>query len=57
MSYIRSYYGVNAKVGGMVIADGKYGKILGSKGHKLRIRLEGEKRTSFWHPTWNMVYI
>lgn len=57
MKYIRSYYKVPAKVGGMVIADGRPGKIIGANGHKLIIRLEGERRSSYWHPTWNIRYI
>ena len=57
MEYIRETYGVPAKVGMKVIADGKPGKITGYRGAYLKIKLEGESKSGLWHPTWNMEYI
>lgn len=56
MDYIRNRYGVPAKRGARVVADGKPGTIVAARGGHLRIRLDGEKRTGSWHPTWNMDY-
>lgn len=52
MEYIRDYYKVPAKRGRKVIVIGKLGIITGSKGAYLRVRLEGEKGSSLYHPTW-----
>jgi len=59
MEYIRRMYGVSAKRGGRVVADGKSGTITGTVSGTawLRIRLDGEERTSVWHPTWRMEYV
>jgi hypothetical protein len=61
MQYIRDYYGVPAKRGGRVIyTGGRFpltGTIVGSRNAHLRIRLDGEKRISDFHPTWELKYI
>ena len=54
--YVRNYYGIPAKRGMRVLADGKLGTVIGFDGAHLRIRLDGEKRTSYWHPTWRIEY-
>lgn len=55
-AYVRRYYKVPAKRGGRVIANGKPGVITGFDGQYLRVRLDGEKRSTPWHPTWRMEY-
>lgn len=65
MDHIRASYGVSAWVGGRIrftpgIAFGfaqKEGVILGAKGPYLRVRFDGEKRTVFLHPTWEVTYL
>lgn len=56
LDYVRSYYGVPAKRGMRVIADGKPGVITSGDGAHIRIRLDGEKRSGRWHPLWRMDY-
>ncbi|MFB6392585.1 hypothetical protein [Polymorphospora lycopeni] len=56
MQYIRNYYGVPAKRGMRVVADGKPGVITGTIAASLRIRLDGEKHSAPWHPTWRIEY-
>lgn len=56
-AYVRSRYGVPAKRGMRVIANGKPGRITSSAGNYIRIRLDGEKKSDYWHPTWNMEYL
>lgn len=48
--YVRAYYGVPAKRGARVIADGKPGVITKGDGAHIRIRLDGEKHARPWHP-------
>ncbi|MFJ1269219.1 hypothetical protein ACD661_11690 [Legionella lytica] len=57
MKYIRTYYKVPAKRGKKVIANGQLGVITGSRGAYLKIRLEGQKNSLPYHPTWEMQYI
>ena len=56
LAYIRDYYRVPAKRGMRVVADGKPGRITGSDDASLRILIDGDKRSTRWHPTWNMRY-
>lgn len=56
MEYIRDRYGVPAKRGARVVADGKPGTIVAARGGHLRIRLDGERDTRSWHPLWHMDY-
>ena len=55
--YVRAYYGVPARRGARVIADGKPGRITSGDGAHIRVRLDGEKRCRPWHPTWRMDYL
>lgn len=55
--YVRRYYGVPAKRGMRVIADGKPGVITSFRDARINVRLDGEKRPAPWHPTWHMVYL
>jgi hypothetical protein len=56
LDYVRRYYGVPARRGMRVVADGKPGVITCGAGAHIRIRLDGEKRSHPWHPTWHMDY-
>lgn len=57
MEYIRKTYGVPARRGMRVIADGKEGIITGAKCDcRIRIRLDGYSSSRPWHPTWHMKY-
>ncbi len=57
MESIRQKYNVPAKRGMDVIAQGRKGVIVGSKGLYLRVRVEGEKNIISFHPEWEMEYI
>lgn len=60
MDYIRRAYEVPAKRGGRVrFLDGKMreGCIVGSRGHYLRVRFDGERRPRSLHPTWRVEYL
>ena len=63
MDYIRTTYGVPAKRGGRVEYTGRLGgakllgKISGSRSGYLRIRLDGERFSLNFHPTWKMRYL
>lgn len=56
MRYIRDHYGVPAKRGMEVVAQGRTGRIVASSGAYLRIKVEGEKNILSFHPTWEMEY-
>ena len=55
--YVRAMYDVPAKRGMRVIANGKPGRITSGAGHRIRVRLDGERHSGFWHPTWRMEYL
>ena len=63
MDYIRRTYGVPAKRGARVRlnwcppAPAVEGVITGAAGARLRIRLDGEKRSRTAHPTWCVEYL
>lgn len=57
IEYIRKTYKVPAKVGGKIIFEGHPGIITGTNGPHLRIRLDDEKRSGYYHPTWNIEYL
>lgn len=61
MDYIRHSYGVPARRGGRVTwlnAHDKQmtGTIVGTRGHYLRVRFDGEVRAKTLHPTWQVGY-
>lgn len=56
LDYVRWKYGVPAKRGMRVRADGKLGTITNGDGQYIRVRIDGEKQSGSWHPTWNMEY-
>jgi len=56
MKYIRGAYNVPAYRGRRVAYMGKMGVITGSRGHYLRIRLDGEKYSCNYHPTYEIDY-
>ena len=57
IEYIRKYYNVPAKVGGRIKYKGKCGTIIGATGAYLKIRLDGEKKSLCYHPTWEIEYL
>ncbi len=66
MDWIRSHYGVPAKRGGRVEyapcegskdLPGKRGVITGTRGPHLLVRMDGEKNTRPYHPTWQLRYL
>ena len=61
MDYIRGAYAVPAKRGGRVEythpVPPRMGTIIGSRGARLRIRLDGDTHCGNYHPTWALVYI
>lgn len=56
MQQIRDRYGVPAKRGARVEFEGHRGTIVGSDGHRLRIRLDARYSASF-HPLWHIDYL
>jgi len=57
MDYIRKHYNVPAKVGMRVKTEKGKGYIVGSCNAYLRIRLDGEKKSRVFHPTYKIEYI
>jgi hypothetical protein len=63
LEYIRKTYDVPAKRGTRVkfTPDSRdkpeFGKIVGAKAGVLRVRMDGSKRTTFCHPTWQIEYL
>lgn len=61
MSRIREFYGVSARRGRRIVYNGGFnphgGVITGSDGLRLRIRLDGEKRSRRFHPTYCLYYL
>lgn len=61
MKYIRDYYGVPAKRGMRVAYTDSLrrvvGTITGSRNGYLRIRIDGNKRVEFYHPTFGIEYL
>lgn len=61
MAWVRKNYSVPARRGGRVIYTGsyseQYGTIVSAKNGRLNIRLDGVKRPSSFHPTWELRYL
>ena len=59
IDYIRRSYKVPAKVGGFVrcTRTGRIGKITGTRGPYLRIKMDDAKTARSFHPTWELEYI
>lgn len=61
MQYIRDSYGVPARRGGRVVYTGEAmattGTITSAEGARLRVRMDGDKRSGIYHPTWEMRYL
>ena len=63
LKYIRGAYKVpafrGARVEYMASSDGELmqGTITGSAGQHLRVRLDGNKQSSRFHPTYNLIYL
>lgn len=58
LRYIRDTYGVPARRGARARYDGRvYGTITASCGARIHIRLDGDKFSLPFHPTWNLEYL
>lgn len=61
LDYIRKRYGVPAKRFGRVEYTGQgkpaLGTITGARGARLLIRLDGQKNSFPYHPTWELSYL
>jgi hypothetical protein len=61
MDYIRRTYGVPAKRGSrveyMYPTTSRRGTITGARGARLRVKLDGDKHSRVFHPTWNLKYV
>lgn len=61
MEYISSTYNVPAKLGGRVKYTGgatpQTGTITGARGPHIKVRMDGEKRDGYYHPTWEVQYL
>lgn len=61
MEFIRKSYRVPAEVGGRVEYTGggepKRGTITGTCGPHLMIRMDGDKASLNYHPTWELRYL
>lgn len=61
IEWVRKNYGVQAKVGGRVEYAGggkvEIGTITGTINGRLRIRLDGNKHSMPFHPTWMLRYL
>ncbi len=63
IAWIRRTYGVPARVGGRVEYTGEgpdkpeLGTITSASGGHLRIRLDGQKHSLPFHPTWRLRYL
>jgi hypothetical protein len=55
--YVRSYYGVPARIGGRVIAVGCPGRITGFSGWYLWVTLDDRDTGAPYHPTWRVDYL
>lgn len=60
LKYIRDTYAVEAHRGHRIRFGAEKpveGTILGGKNGRLRVRLDGGKRTVLLHPTWEVTYL
>lgn len=66
IEWVRKRYGVPAKRGGRVEyrperdgkeAPSKFGTITGAKAGRLMIRLDGNRHSTPYHPTWQLRYL
>lgn len=58
MEHIRKMYNVPAKRGGRIRFEKRNtGTIVAARYGRLRVRFDGEKRSVFLHPTWEVEYL
>ncbi|MCP4377697.1 MAG: hypothetical protein GY794_16165 [bacterium] len=62
LTYISDYYAVPARMGGRVVYDypgvgPRGGTITGAQNAHVLVRLDGEKRSLPYHPTWGLTYV
>lgn len=55
--YIRAHYRVPAGLGARVEFEGRPGRVCGTDGLRVLIRLDGETQARLYHPTWNMIWL
>lgn len=57
--YVRSYYGVPAKIGRIVVVNGKPGIIAEDRGHYIGVNFDRDKPGEITpcHPTWEIEYL
>ena len=53
-AYIRRAYGVPAKRGARVTIEGRPGTVTSARSGHVRVRMDGEKYSRPYHPTWNV---
>ncbi len=57
LDWVKKYYDLPfIKRGMRVQADGQMGTVTSGYGSYVRVRLDGEKRSDIYHPTWETVY-
>jgi len=54
--YIRSYYKVPAQLRTRIEFEGRPGVVIGFTGHRLLVRLDGDRTARILHPTWRVTY-
>jgi hypothetical protein len=63
LAYVRERYGVPARRGARVRYRGlpgeaaRLGRVTSARGPHIRVRLDGERRSRIFHPTWRMEYL
>ena len=62
LDYIKEMYGVPAEKNGRIKYTGNpgvvlLGTIIGARGGHLEIKLDDEKESGFYHPTWEIEYL
>ena len=59
MDWVRRHYGVSVKRGARVFVqcENREGTITGAAHGMLRIRLDGDKISALYHPTWKLIFL
>jgi len=55
--YLAKHRKLHVKRGQRVLFEGKPGKVTDLRGGDVLIRLDGEKHSERYHPTWHLVYL
>jgi hypothetical protein len=54
LKYVNRTYGTSYEKGMRVVADGRPGIIVGTRGAALKIHIDTEKKPGIYHPVWNI---